>query len=69
MATYYPQDDFSNATFDDILINGYGERSRIIAETPRRNGWIVQSELHDNIRRVVLKDTSQHRSQRLTSEN
>ena len=43
MATYTLGQDYSAATFDDVIINGYGERARIIGETPRGVAWIVQS--------------------------
>lgn len=68
MATYTLGQDYSAATFDDVIINGYGERARIIGETPRGVAWIVQSELHDNVRRIVLKDTLSNRAKRIASE-
>ena len=57
MATYNMGTDYSAATFDDILINAYGERGRIIGETPLGTSWIVQSERFDHIRRLVFKDS------------
>lgn len=56
MATYDATkgDTLEGATFDDIVINYYGERGRIIGETPRGTAWIIQSEKFD-VRRVIVK--------------
>jgi len=65
MATYYTAENYSAATFDDILVNINGDRGRIIGETPRGVAWLVQSLKHDNVRRVVFKDTRDNRARRV----
>jgi hypothetical protein len=47
-------DTLEHATFDDIIINNYGERGRIIGETPRGTAWIVLKDKDDS-RRIVWK--------------
>ena len=57
MATFDARkgDTLEHATFDDFVINHYGERGRIIGETPRGTAWIVLSTKYDDVRRVVAK--------------
>jgi len=55
MTTYTPDMPNSGATHEDILIDGYGQRLRIIGETPNGIAWLVISER--DIRRVIIKTT------------
>jgi hypothetical protein len=65
MATYYTAEDYRAATFDDILVDINGDRGRIVGESARGVAWLVQSLTHDNVRRVVFKDTRDNRARRV----
>ena len=69
MATYNTADNYSAATFDDILINAYGERGRIIGETPNGTAWLVQSERFDHVRRVMFKDSPELRARAIVARD
>lgn len=68
MATYYTADNYEAATFDDILVNAYGDAARIVGESPRGGMWLVQSLKHDNVRRVMYKDTAELRARAIVAQ-
>lgn len=44
MAHYNHGEDFTLATYDDTITDGYGDTRRIIGETPRGTAWITLSQ-------------------------
>lgn len=55
MTTYTPDMPNAGATHGDILVDGYGQRLRIIGETPNGIAWLAISER--DIRRAIVKTT------------
>lgn len=55
MSHYEHGDDYTGATYDDTLTNGYGETVRIIGETPKGGAWVTLSQRGN--RGILLKDS------------